>query len=161
VKLRLVAVGTRPPEWVRQGFAEYTRRLPRDVPLELIEIAPATRSKRSRRDELREQIRELEGQRLLAQVNDRDWVVALDERGKTWSTLDLAEKLDNWRMQGRDVTFLIGGAEGLADACRARADEALSLSAMTLPHALVRVVLAEQVYRAWTVTAGHPYHRGG
>lgn len=162
MKLRLIAVGTRPPEWVREGFAEYARRLPRDMPLELFEVAAATRGgKGSRRNELPEQVRELEARRLLGQVNDRDWVVALDERGKTWSTLDLAKKLDNWRMQGRDVTFLVGGAEGLADACRVRADEVLSLSAMTLPHALVRVILAEQVYRAWTVTTGHPYHRGG
>ncbi|HEX7036806.1 MAG TPA: 23S rRNA (pseudouridine(1915)-N(3))-methyltransferase RlmH [Pseudomonadales bacterium] len=164
MKLRLIAVGTRPPEWVKEGFAEYARRLPREMPLELVELSPATRSKgrtRHASDGAVRQIREAEGERLLAQVKDTDWVVALDEHGKTWSTLDLAQKLDNWRMQGRDVTFLIGGAEGLADACRARADEILSLSAMTLPHALVRVVLAEQLYRAWTVASGHPYHRGG
>ena len=155
MRIRLVAVGNRPPEWVSKGFTEYARRLPREMPLELIEVPPATGRKGGF-----EQVRETEGQRLLARVGSRDWVVALDERGKTWSTLDLAEKLDNWRMQGRDVTFLVGGAEGLADVCRARADEVLSLSAMTLPHALVRVVLAEQVYRAWTVMSGHPYHRG-
>jgi 23S rRNA (pseudouridine1915-N3)-methyltransferase len=164
VKLRLIAVGTRPPEWVKDGFADYARRLPREMPLELVELSPATRSKGGARQpggSTARQIREVEGQRLLAQVNDRDWVVALDERGKTWSTLELAQKLDNWRMQGRDVTFLIGGAEGLAEACRTRADDVLSLSAMTLPHALVRVLLAEQLYRAWTVVSGHPYHRGG
>jgi 23S rRNA (pseudouridine1915-N3)-methyltransferase len=162
VKLRLIAVGTRPPEWVKKGFAEYARRLPREMPLELVELSPASRSKgRSRHaGSGARQIREVEGERLLAQVKDTDWVVALDEHGKTCSTLELAQKLENWRMQGRDVTFLIGGAEGLADACRARANEILSLSAMTLPHALVRVLLAEQLYRAWTIASGHPYHRG-
>lgn len=164
MKLRLIAVGTRPPEWVKEGFAEYARRMPREMPLELIELPPAIRSKGSMRHPgggAARQVREAEGERLLAQLKDTDWVVALDERGKTWSTLELAQKLDNWRMQGRDVTFLIGGAEGLADACRARANDILSLSAMTLPHALVRVLLAEQLYRAWTVVSGHPYHRGG
>lgn len=155
MKLRLIAVGQRPQGWVAEGFAQYARRLPREMPLELIEVPSATRARESP-----ERVREAEARGLLGQVGDRDWVVALDERGKTWSTLALAEKLDDWRMQGRDVTFLIGGAEGLGDACRARADEVLSLSAMTLPHALVRVVLAEQIYRAWTVLSGHPYHRG-
>jgi 23S rRNA (pseudouridine1915-N3)-methyltransferase len=147
VKLRLIAVGQRPPPWVAQGYGEYARRLPREMPLELVEVAAGGR--------------EAEAKRLLGRVGSRDCVVALDERGKTWSTLELAQKLDNWRMQGRDVAFLIGGAEGLADACRDRADEVLSLSAMTFPHALARVVLAEQLYRAWTVLSGHPYHRGG
>ena len=124
--------------------------------LELVEVAPAGGRKRSP-----EGVREAEAARLLGNLGSRDWVVALDERGKTWSTLDLATKLDNWRMQGRDVAFLIGGAEGLSDACRGRADEVVALSALTLPHALVRVVLVEQIYRAWTVIAGHPYHRGG
>jgi 23S rRNA (pseudouridine1915-N3)-methyltransferase len=156
VKIRLVAVGQRPPEWVSEGFLDYARRLPREMPLELVEVPAATGTKGSPG-----QAREIEARRLLGRVGDRDWVVALDERGKTWSTLDLAGKLDNWRMQGRDVTFLVGGAEGLAAACRARADEVLSLSNLTLPHALVRVVLAEQVYRAWSVISGHPYHRGG
>jgi 23S rRNA (pseudouridine1915-N3)-methyltransferase len=105
-------------------------------------------------------VRELEAQRLLGQVGDREWVVALDERGKSWTTLQLAEKLDDWRMQGRDVAFLIGGADGLDEVCRVRADHVLALSAMTFPHALVRILLAEQLYRAWTVLSGHPYHRG-
>lgn len=154
MKIRLIAVGQRPPGWVSEGFAEYARRLPREMPLELVEVLPAARKGSP------ERAREVETQRLFGQVGSRDWVVALDERGKTWSTLALAEKLDDWRMQGRDVAFLIGGADGLGDACRARADHVLSLSAMTLPHALVRVVIAEQVYRAWTIISGHPYHRG-
>lgn len=156
MKIRLIAVGQRPPEWVSRGFTEYARRLPREMPLELIEVAAAVRKNASG-----QRAGELEAQRLLAQVRPGDLLVALDERGKTWSTLELAQKLDDWRMQGRDVAFLIGGADGLDPACRQRADHVLSLSAMTLPHALVRVVLAEQLYRAWTILTGHPYHRGG
>ena len=156
MKIRLITVGQRPPEWVAKGFAEYARRMPREMPLELIEVSPAVGKGGSRA-----RARESQAQRLLGQVGSGDWVVALDERGKTWSTLDLARKMDDWRMQGRDVTFLIGGADGLDEACRARADHVLALSAMTLPHALVRVVIAEQLYRAWTVLSGHPYHREG
>ncbi len=126
------------------------------MPLTLVEVAAARRGTASP-----ERLRALEGQRLMAQTDPKDRIVALDERGAAWSTRDLAEKLDDWRMQGRDVALLIGGADGLDDACRARADDVWSLSALTLPHALVRVVVAEQVYRAWTIIAGHPYHRGG
>jgi 23S rRNA (pseudouridine1915-N3)-methyltransferase len=140
---------------VAAGYEEYARRLPREMPLELVEVASA-----ARRNLPAARVREAEGARLLAQTGSRDWVVALDERGRTRTTPELAERLDDWRMQGRDVAFLIGGADGLDAACHERADETLSLSPMTLPHALVRVVLAEQVYRAWTVLAGHPYHTG-
>jgi 23S rRNA (pseudouridine1915-N3)-methyltransferase len=156
VKIRLVAVGNRPPEWVVKGFVEYARRLPREMPIDLVEIPPA-----ARRNAPVAQVRATEAQRLLGQVGPGDWVVALDERGTTWSTLRLAEKLDDWRMLGRDIVFLVGGADGLDPVCHERADEVLSLSAMTLPHALVRVLLAEQIYRAWTILSGHPYHRGG
>lgn len=155
MKFRLVAVGQRPPEWVVKGFTDYARRLPREMRLELVEIPPA-----ARRNASVVQVRAREAQRMLEQVNAQNWVVALDERGATWSTLRLAERLDDWRMQGRDVVFLVGGADGLDAACLERANEVLSLSAMTLPHALVRVLLAEQLYRAWTVLSGHPYHRG-
>lgn len=155
MKVRLIAVGNRPPEWVSAGFREYARRMPREMPLELVEVAPA-----ARRNLPPERVQEIESERLLAHVGSRDWLVALDERGRTWSTVELAESLENWRMQGRDVTFLIGGADGLHAGCRARADQVVALSALTLPHALVRVVLAEQVYRAWSIIIGHPYHRG-
>jgi 23S rRNA (pseudouridine1915-N3)-methyltransferase len=156
VKIRLIAVGQRPPEWVAKGFSEYARRLPREMPFELVEVVPA-----ARKNLPTAQARALEAQRLLSQVGPRDLVIVLDEHGTTWSTLRLAEKLDDWRMQGRDVAFLVGGADGLDASCLERADEVVSLSAMTLPHALVRVLLAEQIYRAWTVISGHPYHRGG
>jgi len=154
VKLRLVAVGTRLPDWVTAGFAEYARRLPRTMPLQLVEV-PAT----NRRNQSLGQIRGEEAAKLLAQVAADDWVVALEVEGKTCSTEKLAEKLDGWRMQGRDVKFLVGGADGLAEDCLTRANEAISLSAFTFPHALVRVILAEQLYRAWTLLTSHPYHR--
>lgn len=154
MKIRLIAVGSRPPEWVSKGFQEYARRLPREMALELVEISPA-----SRRNVPPERVRGIEAERLFSKVTPDDRVVALDERGRSWSTRLLADRMNDWRMQGRDVAFLIGGADGLDDVCRTRADDVLSLSAMTLPHALVRVVLAEQVYRAWTILSGHPYHR--
>jgi 23S rRNA (pseudouridine1915-N3)-methyltransferase len=154
--MRLIAVGQRPPAWVQQGYADYARRLPREMPLQLVELPAA---ERGRGGGHAAQAKAAEGERMLTALTPRDWVVALDERGKTWSTLQLAEKLDNWRMQGTDVAFLIGGADGLAPACLERADEVLSLSTFTLPHALVRIFVAEQVYRAWTLNIGHPYHR--
>ena len=154
MKLRLVAVGTRLPDWVATGFAEYARRLPRTMPLQLFEVPAA-----NRRNQSLVQIRAAEAAKLLAQVAADDWVVALEVEGKTCSTEKLAEKLDGWRMQGGDVTFLIGGADGLAEDGRTRANETISLSAFTFPHALVRVILAEQLYRAWTLLTSHPYHR--
>lgn len=162
MKLRLIAVGLRPPAWVTEGFEDYARRMPREMPLELVQVPPAARGAGggNSRQASPERVRTLEAERLLARLGPRDTVVALDERGAPCRTEDLAGRLDDWRMQGTDVAFLIGGADGLAEACRRRADQVLALSTMTLPHALVRVILAEQLYRAWTVLAGHPYHRG-
>jgi 23S rRNA (pseudouridine1915-N3)-methyltransferase len=154
VKLRLVAVGTKSPDWVDAGFTDYARRMPRECALELVEVAPA-----SRKGWPAERILADEGERILARIGRSDRVVALDVAGKACSTEQLAKKLDNWRMQGGDVSFLIGGADGLDRSCLTRADESISLSAMTFPHQLVRVMLAEQLYRAWTVLHGHPYHR--
>lgn len=156
MKIRLIAVGQRPPAWVTNGFDDYLRRMPREMSLELVEVASAARKQIPP-----ERVQQLEAERLLGRLGPRERVVALDEQGRAWRTEELAAKLDEWRMQGYDVAFLIGGANGLADACRERADEVLSLSTMTLPHMLVRVVLAEQLYRAWTILSGHPYHRGG
>jgi len=154
VKLRIVAVGQRPPDWVVAGFADYARRLPRELTLTLTEIPVA-----SRRQSPVERARRLEGERILGELGSRDWVVALDVDGKAIATADLAARLGSWQMQGRDVACLIGGPDGLDPACLARADERLSLSALTFPHGLVRIMLAEQLYRAWTLRSGHPYHR--
>jgi 23S rRNA (pseudouridine1915-N3)-methyltransferase len=154
VKLRLIAVGAKSPDWVVAGFTEYARRMPRECAVELVEIAPARR-----KGWPPERIRADEGERMLARIGSGDRVIALDVRGRACSTEDLANKLDRWRALGDDVCFLIGGADGLDEACLDRAGESISLSAMTFPHQLVRVLLAEQLYRAWTVLHGHPYHR--
>jgi 23S rRNA (pseudouridine1915-N3)-methyltransferase len=155
LKFKLVAVGTRLDDWINAGFNEYARRLPKDSSLELIEISPS-----QRRGVPVDRLRKEEGERLLAKVSARDHVVALNVTGRALTTEALAERMENWRMAGGDVVFLVGGADGLDDACLTRADEQLSLSALTFPHGLVRVMLAEQIYRAWTLLVGHPYHRG-
>ena len=154
MKLRLVAVGTKSPDWVRLGFADYARRMPESLGLELIEIPAANRKGWPTSRILAE-----EGQKMLNRIPSADHVVALDVMGRACSTEQLSKTLDNWRMQGNDVSFLVGGADGLPESCLQRANESLSLSAMTFPHQLVRVIVAEQLYRAWTLLVGHPYHR--
>ena len=149
-----MAIGTRLDDWISAGFNEYARRLPRGSALELIEVAPA-----ARRGQAAQKLNAEEAARLLAKVNPRDHVVALDVRGKPLSTEKLSERMSEWRMIGADVIFLVGGADGLDASVLERANEKLSLSAMTFPHGLVRVMLAEQLYRAWTLLSGHPYHR--
>ncbi len=155
VKIHLIAVGTGMPSWIAEGWREYAQRLGGAVTLALVELPAGRRAKSADVARLRAE----EGERLLAAVPDGAWVVALDERGKSWSSRDLARRLDSWMMDGRDVALLVGGADGLDPAVLARADLRWSLSALTLPHMLVRVVVAEQVYRAWTLRTGHPYHR--
>ena len=155
MRLRLIAVGTRVPDWVEAGFTDYARRLPRDNRLELVPVAAADRRNGRGADHWREE----EAGRLLGAVGGNSLVVALDVAGRRLSTEGLADCLRDWRMQGRDPALLIGGADGLAPRCLAAAEMCWSLSPLTLPHALVRVVVAEQVYRAWTLVAGHPYHR--
>ncbi|NIP16233.1 MAG: 23S rRNA (pseudouridine(1915)-N(3))-methyltransferase RlmH [Pseudomonadales bacterium] len=154
MKIRVIAVGSRPRPWVVDGFREYARRLPREMPLSLVEVVPGGGRGRSA-----EQAMATESERLLNHLGPRDWVIALDVGGEGCSTRELALRLEEWRMQGQDVAFLIGGAEGLAPACLARADMTLSLSRLTFPHEMVRVMVAEQIYRAWTILSGHPYHR--
>jgi len=156
VKARLIAVGERAPAWVAAGFAEYRKRLAHWLPLELVEITPGTRGKG--RDPARA-LRE-EGERVLAAVPPSAWVVALDGRGRMYSSEALAQRLQHWRSQGRDLAVLIGGADGHAADMLARADEHWSLGPMTLPHMLARLIAAEQLYRAAALLAGHPYHRG-
>lgn len=155
MKARLVAVGERAPAWVAEGFAEYRKRLSHWLPLELVEVAPGLRGKG--RDAARAMSDE--GERVLAALPRAAHVVALDGRGAAWSSEQLAQRLEYWRTQGRDLAFLIGGPEGHADAVHARADETWSLGALTLPHMLVRLVVAEQLYRAAALLANHPYHR--
>lgn len=154
MKLKLIAVGSKAPDWVSAGFQDYVRRMPQRERLTLVEVPASDRKGWSV-----DRVRADEGSRLLGRVSDNDYVVVLDVAGRTCSTEALAKKLDDWRMQGRDVSFLVGGADGLDPRCLHRADESLSLSPLTFPHLLVRVILAEQLYRAWTVLHGHPYHR--
>lgn len=155
MKARLVAVGERAPAWVAQGFAEYRKRLSHWLPLDLVEIEPGLRGKG--RDAARAAADE--GERVLAAVPKGAQVIALDGRGKAWTSEQLAQRLEHWRAQGRDLAFLVGGPEGHAPAVLARADEHWSLGPMTLPHMLVRLVVAEQLYRAAALLANHPYHR--
>ncbi|MFZ5621701.1 MAG: 23S rRNA (pseudouridine(1915)-N(3))-methyltransferase RlmH [Pseudomonadota bacterium] len=154
--IHLIAVGDRMPAWVEAGYGEYAKRLPRECALRLVEIAPG---RRGRNADVARIVRD-EGERMLAAIPRDCHVIALEVGGRSWSTPQLAVQLEGWMHSGRDVALLVGGPEGLDDACRARADQLWSLSALTLPHPLVRIVLAEALYRAWSVMAGHPYHRG-
>jgi len=155
MKARLIAVGERAPAWVAEGFAEYRKRLSHWLPLELVEIEPGLRGKG--RDAARAM--HDEGARVLAAVPRGAHVVVLDGRGRAHSSEQLARRLEHWRGQGRDLAFLVGGPEGHAGDVLARADEHWSLGPLTLPHMLVRLVLAEQLYRAAALLANHPYHR--
>ncbi len=155
MRVRLLAVGTRMPGWVTQGVEEYRKRLPRDFTLEVEEIAPGQRGKNA--DVTRAVA--LEAERLRARLRGDEWVVALEVGGKPWSTEQLAREAEAWRLEGRDVVLLVGGPDGLEPSLSAAADQRWSLSPLTLPHPLVRILLAEQLYRAWTLMVGHPYHR--
>lgn len=155
MRIHLVAVGTRMPAWVTSGYDEYARRMPRECVLQLVEIPPGNRQK----SRTIEQARQQESKLLLAAIPGDSLVIALDVTGKAWSTEDLAEQLGDWLGCGRDITLLVGGPDGLSRECLERADRHWSLSALVFPHALVRVILAEQIYRAWTLYKGHPYHR--
>jgi 23S rRNA (pseudouridine1915-N3)-methyltransferase len=156
VRIHLIAAGNRMPEWVNMGYGEFAGRMPSECRLHLIEIPLPKRAKGHDAGRWIEQ----EGERMLAAVPQGCLVIALEVGGKEWSTEELAGELSRWLQSGQDIALLVGGPDGLAPACAARADRRWSLSRLTLPHMLVRVVIAEQVYRAWTVLQGHPYHRG-
>ncbi|MGB6605082.1 MAG: 23S rRNA (pseudouridine(1915)-N(3))-methyltransferase RlmH [Steroidobacteraceae bacterium] len=151
--MRVIAVGTRPPGWVRSACEDYITRLRSQLPVELIEIG--TR----RRGAAAAQAVAAEGQRVLAALRREEYVVSLDERGREFSTRELAAWLGKRKQEGQDLAFLIGGPDGHAPEVRARSNLSLSLSRLTLPHALARVVLLEQLYRAQSLLANHPYHR--
>lgn len=154
MKLRIVALGHRMPEWVVAGFDDYARRLPREWPLELVELKPEPRD----RGRSVAQMLAAEASRIGAACAGYR-AVALDERGAYWSTRDLAAHIRGWQESGHDVAFVIGSADGLHADIKSHAAAVVALSPMTLPHGLVRVMLAEQIYRAATLLAGHPYHR--
>ncbi|MBT4494161.1 MAG: 23S rRNA (pseudouridine(1915)-N(3))-methyltransferase RlmH [Gammaproteobacteria bacterium] len=155
MKIELVAVGTKPPAWVLDGIQQYTSRLTRECRFSITEIRTSDRKKPKSVNSLKNE----EGKALLAAVSDSARVIVLDRSGKDWSTEQFAGKLQDWSQLTNHFQFLVGGPDGLATECLERADEVWSLSKLTYPHFLVRVMLAEQIYRALMVNAGHPYHK--
>ena len=155
MRIRLITVGSKMPGWVEEGYEEYSRRLGADLKLELVEIPLNRRSKGADVNRLQEK----EANQMLAAVGQSDLVVTMEIKGKAWSTEQLSDKMGEWMHSGRNVSLLVGGPEGLHPSCMAQADLRWSLSPLTLPHPLVRVVVAEQVYRAWSILKNHPYHK--
>lgn len=158
MRIRIIAVGTKMPDWVEAGYAEYAKRMPRDVSVDMVELPLAPRSKNSDIAKAMEK----EGEAMLAMIEKGgkdEQVIALDVKGKPWSTEQLAENLAGWKMSGSNYSLLIGGPDGLASACLAAATVKWSLSPLTLPHPLVRILVIEQLYRACTILQNHPYHK--
>jgi 23S rRNA (pseudouridine1915-N3)-methyltransferase len=155
MRLHLIAIGPRQPAWVSTAFLDYARRLPAECRLEVTELPLGPRSK----EQDAGRALNAEAQRMERTIRPDDWVVALDERGQSWTSRVLAARLEAWMASGRDVALLMGGPDGLAPACKMRAHEQWSLSPLTLPHGLARVVMAEALYRAHSLLRGHPYHR--
>lgn len=155
MKISIVAVGNKMPAWVETGTQEFLKRFPSDMCVNFKEIAPHKRTKNSDI----ERITTLEGDAMMDAVGSGKRIITLEVTGKAWTTKQLAMQLDKWKMDGRDVALLIGGPEGLAKRCINAAEQRWSLSPLTLPHPLVRVLVAESLYRAWSVTQNHPYHR--
>ncbi|MEH6617752.1 MAG: 23S rRNA (pseudouridine(1915)-N(3))-methyltransferase RlmH [Porticoccus sp.] len=155
MRLRIIAVGTKMPDWVSAGCNEYLKRLPSELNLEIVELPLGQRGKGA--DINRAIVRE--GEAMLKAIGEHDHVIALDVLGKPWSTEQLAGKLQQWQLSGDNFSLLVGGPDGLAPECLKRAHSKWSLSALTLPHPLVRILLVEQIYRAGTINSGHPYHR--
>lgn len=155
MRVSIVCVGHKMPAWIQSGYREYVKRLPPEIRVDLLELKPEEKSS----GKTVEKAKSLEGERILAAVPEGAIVHALDEKGRPVTTQGLSVMLAGWMRDGTHPAFVIGGADGLSDAVKARADKLVSLSALTLPHGLVRVLLAEQLYRAWSILASHPYHR--
>ena len=155
MKLLIVSVGHKMPDWITQGFNEYTKRMPREAKITLLEIKPESRTL----GKSTEQIMQAEAQRILQTLPSGCLRIALDERGAAPTTKQLASQMQDWMRAGQDVAFIIGGADGLHDTVKQSAQQLMALSALTLPHAFVRVLLAEQLYRAYSLMHNHPYHR--
>jgi 23S rRNA (pseudouridine1915-N3)-methyltransferase len=155
VQLVIAAVGHKMPAWIEAGFGEYAKRMPPECRIQLKEIKPVERSGSRTADTVMAQ----ERVKIEAAIPKGSRIVALDERGKDLTSAQLAQLLVQWQQDGRDVTFVIGGADGLDAGFKASADMLLRISSLTLPHGMVRVMLAEQLYRAWSITQNHPYHR--
>jgi 23S rRNA (pseudouridine1915-N3)-methyltransferase len=156
MKLGILAVGHKLPDWVAKGCAEYIKRMPRELPLSVLEIKPEPRGSKTR-----EQLLGAEKSRLLAALPGYSRIAVLDERGDDLTTLELARRLEDWMREGGDTAFIIGGADGIDEALKQRANDTIRLSSLTLPHAMARLILCEQLYRAVSVIKNHPYHREG
>lgn len=159
MKIHLIAIGQKPPKWVVDGYETYAKRMPSQCALVLKELPPGPRKKTEVGREAASAAVRKETQLIEAAIPKGALVVALDERGQAWSTKQLSIKLDGWRNSGKDVALLIGGPDGLDPELRSRADQQWCLSPLTLPHAMVRVLVAEQLYRAHSILNNHPYHR--
>jgi len=155
MRIKLIAIGTKMPSWVTEGYNEYAKRLNHDIQLHLVEIPLAKRSKNSDITRLMEK----EGEQMLAATHTNDHIVALDVKGKCFTTGHLSSRLESLMQDGKHLSVFIGGPEGLAKTCSTSASEKWSLSDLTLPHPLARVLFVEQIYRSWTIIKGHPYHR--
>ncbi|WP_136417567.1 23S rRNA (pseudouridine(1915)-N(3))-methyltransferase RlmH [Herbaspirillum sp. ST 5-3] len=155
MQLVIAAVGHKMPAWIEDGFGEYAKRMPPECRLQLKEIKPVERSG----SRTAETVMAQERAKIEAAIPKGSRVIALDERGKDLTTMQLSQLLTQWQQDGRDVTFVIGGADGLDAGFKASADMLVRISSLTLPHGMVRVLLAEQLYRAWSITQNHPYHR--
>jgi 23S rRNA (pseudouridine1915-N3)-methyltransferase len=155
MQINLISVGNRMPGWVQQGYDEYAKRLPRECELALKQIAPGKRSKNS---DIARIVKD-EGERMIAAIPQGAHIVTLDIPGKPWTTAELAQAMQRWQECGQDIALLVGGPEGLSDKAKELARESWSLSGLTFPHPLVRIIIAEQLYRAWSILHNHPYHR--
>lgn len=155
MNVQIIAVGNKMPAWVVEGTNEYLRRFPSEFSVNFTEVAPQKRGKTVNLAK----VKEAEGDKCIAAIARGNKVIALEVHGKRWDTPTLAEQINDWKMDGRNISLLIGGPEGLSDKCRDIANQHWSLSPLTLPHPLVRVIVTEALYRAWSVTQNHPYHR--
>lgn len=155
MQINFITIGTRMPSWVQTGYEDYAKRLIQEIRLNLIELPI---SKYHRNNDI-QRILQDEGERMIAAIPNNNVVIALDVKGHAWDTPALAKQLQQWQLNGSDVSLLVGGPEGLAPNCLAKAQTKWSLSPLTFPHPLVRIIVAEQIYRAWSLSKGHPYHR--
>ncbi len=155
MKIHLIAVGKKMPEWINTGYSEFSKRMPPELQINLIEITPSTRNKST---SIEKNIKE-EGERIQSAIPDNSKLIVPDEKGKDFSCIALSKEMESWLPRGEAISIVIGGTDGIDPVIKQQADEKWSLSSLTLPHALVRVVVAEQLYRAWSILKGHPYHR--
>jgi len=155
MQLTIIAVGHKMPAWIESGFTEYSKRMPSECRIVLKEIKPVERSG----SKTAQTVMSLERSKIEAAIPKQTRIIALDEHGKDLTTMQLSHLLTEWQQEGGDTCFVIGGADGLDAEFKARADLKIRISSLTLPHGMVRVLLAEQLYRAWSITQNHPYHR--